>query len=67
MGAPVPDDVKELIVCEDGDNKNQGAVRRTLMHRIAHPTRVGRVIKLASPAPGMDFNDMLMAEAGRGT
>lgn len=63
MGAPVPASITELILCADGDNKDQKAADGVLdsavaRHRKGFPQRA---VVIARPTPGMDFNDMLLA------
>lgn len=61
MDAPVPDSVTELILCADGDNKDQGSADKILLGAVKLFARRGRTIKIARPTPGMDFNDMMRA------
>ncbi len=59
MRAPVPPSVRELILCADGDNKDQcDADKRLNRAAQAHMTP-GRSIRIARPKAGMDFNDMV--------
>jgi hypothetical protein len=61
MGAPVPNFVSELILCADSDSKDPKAAEAVLLsavrkHRERSP---GRIVRIARPTPGKDFNDMV--------
>jgi hypothetical protein len=62
MGAPVPKEVKELIVCEDGDNKDPDQAEKVFLNRCGRHTMPGRVIRRARPPEGYDFNDLLQEQ-----
>lgn len=59
FGAPVPDGVKEIIMCADADNKDQDMAERRMKEAAARLRRSGRRIRIARPPLGMDFNDWL--------
>lgn len=60
MSAPVPQNLKELILCADADNKDMKAANAIMesavrKHRASSP---GCTVRIAQPDPGKDFNDM---------
>jgi DNA primase len=59
MAATVPDHVMELILCADADNKDQDAADKVLKSATRKHMRPGRIVRIARPKPGCDFNDML--------
>ena len=59
MDAPVPREVRELILCADGDNKDQKSADGLLQAAARKHAAPGRVVRIARPKPGMDFNDMV--------
>lgn len=63
MGAQVPKAVTELILCADGDNKDQKAADAVLAKAAALHAQTGRTVRIARPPAGKDFNDVVV---GRG-
>jgi DNA primase len=61
MDAPIPDTVTELILCADADNKDQQSADKILAAAVKLFERTGRIIRIARPTPGKDFNDMMRA------
>lgn len=59
MSAPVPRAIVELILCADGDNKDQQAADRALSNAAKLHQQPGRTIRIARPERGKDFNDMM--------
>jgi putative DNA primase/helicase len=58
----LPPDVQEVVVLADGDEAGESAAQ-TAARRW---TRGGRLVRIARPPAGMDFNDLLMG-LGEGT
>ncbi len=52
----LPDDVREVIICADGDDAGEQAAQNAA--RRFH--REGRVVRIARAPAGMDFNDLLV-------
>ncbi len=59
MGADVPESVADLVLCADGDNKDPAAADRVLAHAEEKHRRPWRVVRVARPDVGKDFNDMV--------
>ena len=59
MDAPVPPSVTELILCADGDNKDPKAADKVLEAAVRKHQQKGRVVRIARPPEGKDFNDMV--------
>jgi phage/plasmid primase-like uncharacterized protein len=59
MDAEVPACVTELILCADGDNKDPKAADGVLARAAAKHARPGRIVRIARPVDGKDFNDMV--------
>lgn len=59
MDAAVPKSVTELILCADGDNKDPKAADAVLAKAAALHARTGRIVRIARPEVGKDFNDMV--------
>lgn len=61
-GLSIPDSVEELILLGDGDSEK--VLTENAMERAARRyARQGRVIRIAFAPSGLDFNDLLKAEA----
>jgi hypothetical protein len=61
-GLSIPDSVEELILLGDGDSEK--VLTENAMERAARRyARAGRVIRIAFAPSGLDFNDLLKAEA----
>ena len=54
-GVILPSQVREVVLCADGDEPGQAAAGAAAQRFIGE----GRTAKNASPPPGFDFNDML--------
>ncbi|WP_035968745.1 CHC2 zinc finger domain-containing protein [Bradyrhizobium sp. WSM1417] len=62
LGLSIPDSVEELILLGDGDSEK--VLTENAMERAARRyARQGRVIRIAFAPSGLDFNDLLKAEA----
>lgn len=55
----LPDMVREVILLADGDGRDALAGERALDRAARAHHQAGRVVRIARPAPGLDFNDML--------
>jgi putative DNA primase/helicase len=55
----LPGEVRDLVVLADGDDPGEAAARDCAWRW----KREGRRVRIASPPPGMDFNDILMGGA----
>ncbi len=55
----LPDDVGEIIILADGDEPGEAAAN----YAARRWQRAGRRIRIARPPAGMDFNDLLIADA----
>lgn len=60
MHAPVPRSVIEIILCADGDNKDQKKADEILTAAAHQHAMPGRTVRIARPETGKDFNDMMM-------
>lgn len=61
MKTPVPQDVREVILCADGDNRDNRTAERLLMDAARAHQQAGHIVLIARPPYGMDFNDLLLA------
>jgi len=52
----VPDEVNEVIICADGDEAGEKAANDVAQRFL----REGRMVRIARPPAGMDFNDLLV-------
>ena len=61
MDAPIPSSITELWLCADGDNKDARSAEDILQKavRCHRQTNQNRVVRIARPDPGKDFNDMV--------
>ncbi len=59
----LPDSVRTVILCADNDRPGNQAAKRGLLAAIAHFSGPGRIVRLARPPAGKDFNDTLRANA----
>lgn len=59
MDAPVPKGVNELILCIDQDEKDRAAADRVIQRAANLHAMTGRIVRIARPDPGKDFNDMV--------
>jgi hypothetical protein len=57
----LPHEVREVIVLADGDATGERAAHKAAVRW----RREGRRVRIARPAKGMDFNDMLMGRSAR--
>ena len=58
----LPDSIRTVIVCADNDLPDNHAAKRGLIAAIKHFSGPpGRIVRLARPSTGKDFNDMLRA------
>ena len=55
----LPDDVGEIIILADGDEPGEAAAN----YAARRWQRAGRRVRIARPPAGMDFNDLLIADA----
>lgn len=60
--APVPRTVTELILCADGDNKDPRAAEAIIQAAARKHAMPGRIVRIARPKSGCDFNDMIMGQ-----
>ena len=60
----LPDTVREVILLADGDGRDALAGERALDRAARAHHRAGRVVRIARPVPGLDFNDMLAEGEG---
>ena len=58
-GLELPDDVGEIIILADGDEPGEAAAN----YAARRWQRTGRRVRIARPPAGMDFNDLLIADA----
>ncbi len=56
----LPPAVRTVILCADNDGPNEGAAR-ALQRAVDHYAAEGRIVKIAIPPCGKDFNDVLQA------
>jgi DNA primase len=54
----LPSEVREVIICADGDKAGEDAARKAAV-RFVHE---GRKARMARPGSGLDFNDLLRGE-----
>ena len=54
----LPPAVRTVILCADNDGPNEGAAR-ALQRAVDHYAAAGRIVKIAVPPCGKDFNDTL--------
>ncbi len=57
----LPRDVRNVIVLADGDDPGEAAARACA----GRWTREGRLVRIARPPTGLDFNDVLLAKVGQ--
>ena len=55
----LPGDARNIIVLADGDEPGEAAAQNCAQRWV----REGRLVRIARPPPGMDFNDLLRADA----
>lgn len=62
-GLALPTDIREVVLCADGDNKDPHTSEALLRLAARRLVVEGRAVRIARPAAGKDFNDMLMEGA----
>jgi DNA primase len=60
----LPPVVREVVLCADADAKDPAAAEALLMKAAERHAARGRRVRVARPATGADFNDMLVSEVG---
>lgn len=63
-GVRLPDAVRELLLLRENDAGDPPAYETQLARAIERFRREGRIVRVASPPAGMDFNDVLMRAKG---
>lgn len=63
MGAvDLPASVQEVILCADADAKDPAKAEDALRQAAERHAHAGRIVRIALPPVGMDFNDLLQAD-----
>ena len=52
----LPPQVREVVLCPDGDDAGEGAAQAAARRFVAE----GHKVRIARPPAGMDFNDLLI-------
>jgi DNA primase len=60
----LPPVVREVVLCADADAKDPAAAEALLTKAAERHAARGRWVRVARPAAGADFNDMLVSEVG---
>lgn len=59
MGAAIPKGVREVILCVDMDETDRAAAERDIQKAARLLAQEGRLVRIARPDAGKDFNDMV--------